>query len=225
MTSVDLQPSAAESAAARPAVAVVDLGSGNIGSILNMFRRAGVVATIASTVEEVRSAPRLVLPGVGAFDAVMGKLNASGLIGSLEERVLGAQIPFLGICVGLQVLARGSEEGSMPGLGWLAAEVRRLPAEHDGELLRIPHMGWARTTLRKPPLALPSLQTSNRFYFVHSYSMVCDRPEDVLAVAHYGAPLVAAVEVDNITAVQFHPEKSHRHGLAVLRDFAQADSR
>lgn len=223
MTDVESQPDELTAATTPPtaAVAVVDFGSGNIGSILNMFRRLGVDAVATRDPAVLRSAPRLVLPGVGAFDGVMSKLNASGLIPLLEQRVLVDRVPMLGICVGLQLLAKRSEEGDLPGLGWIDAEVRRLPDAVRGEQLRIPHMGWSRTALRKESAFLPSLASGDRFYFVHSYAVVCNREDDVLALAHYGEPFVAAIEVDNIVAVQFHPEKSHRHGLAVLRDFAR----
>lgn len=220
MTTDERGDIATADAVAQGAVAVVDVGSGNVGSILNMFRRCGIPVTLASEVADVRRARRLVLPGVGAFDSVVKNLRSSGLVEVLEERVLDDRIPLLGICVGLQLLGRGSEEGDLPGLGWIDGEVCRLPSSHEGDSLRIPHMGWSRTRLSKVPQALPSLETHNRFYFVHSYAMRCDHPTDVLATATYGAPFVAAIEVDNISAVQFHPERSHRHGLALLRDFA-----
>ena len=224
MTSLDATPKPISGVTGSPEVVVVDLGSGNIGSILNMFRRLGVEAKSTNDPDLVRAAPRIVLPGVGAFDGVMSRLNDSGLIPVLEQRVLGDRVPMLGICVGLQLLGRGSEEGILPGLGWFDADVRRLPSRHGDELLRIPHMGWSPTRVLKPSAHLATLATGDRYYFVHSFALTCDRLTDVLAVARYGEEFVAAVEVDNVIGVQFHPEKSHRHGLAVLRDFAQTEA-
>jgi glutamine amidotransferase len=201
-------------------IAIVDCGIGNVGSVLNMFRKIGVSAVVSGDPAVVKKAEKLVFPGVGAFDHGMGRLRASGLIPILERRVLSEKTPMLGICVGLQLFTRGSEEGACPGLGWLpASTVRFRFDESKGGRLKIPHMGW-NTVHPARPDGWPSLSGDSRFYFVHSYHVECDHAGDVLATARYGYEFAVAVRRGNLAGVQFHPEKSHRFGMAVLRDFA-----
>jgi glutamine amidotransferase len=199
-------------------IVVIDYAVGNLAAVANMFKRLGVACEITADAEKIRHADKIVLPGNGAFDACMQGLRATGLIPLLEERVLQQKIPLLGICVGAQMLGYGSEEGSEPGLGWVNMQVRRFP---DRPGLLVPHMGWCpvgRTDAAAP--MLQSLDADARFYFVHSYYMQVARPQDVLLTAHYGLDFVAAVQVRNITGVQFHPEKSHRYGKQLLGQFA-----
>jgi glutamine amidotransferase len=199
-------------------IAVIDYDVGNLAAVANMFKRLGVNCEITSDPDRVRQAARIVLPGNGAFDACMRGLHASGLVPLLEERVLVHKIPLLGICVGAQMLGRGSEEGSEKGLGWIDMEVKRFP-EIPG--LLIPHMGWC--SVARPSSAVPLLESIDpdaRFYFVHSYFMQVAKSEQVLLKAHYGIEFTAAVQVENIVGVQFHPEKSHRYGKQLLSQFA-----
>lgn len=200
-------------------IAIVDLGLGNIGSVANMFRRIGVDPVITADPVDVASAPALVLPGVGAFDRGAAALTRTGLRGVLVDRAASG-VPLLGICLGMQLLARGSEEGMLPGLGLLAADVRRLPAA-DGGGLRLPHMGWNQV---EPTRATRLLAEAGplRFYFVHTYAMVCDDDADVLARTTYGDPFVSAVERGSVVGTQFHPEKSHVFGMALLSAWAGA---
>lgn len=197
---------------------IVDYGVGNTASLLNMLNFVGRRARLASGAEDIRTAEKLVLPGVGAFDRAMRTLAAAKLIDPLNEAVLHRKVPVLGVCLGMQLLARRSEEGELPGLGWIAGDVVRL-APTDGSL-KVPHVGWtyvehpATTPLFPDPLA------RERFYFVHSYHMLCDDPADQAAIIDYGGETCVAVARDNIFGVQFHPENSHRFGMRLLRDFA-----
>jgi len=198
-------------------VSVLDYGIGNTGSILNMLRKLRVAAEVASTRASVCAAKRLILPGIGAFDACMEALHRSGLDGCVAEFAASGR-PLLGICVGMQMLTLGSEEGDRQGLGLIRAQTRRFPASAG---LRIPHMGWdaVRWVMEEHPLAA-NLRDESRFYFVHSYRVSCESPGDVLAACTYGEEFAAAIARDNIAGVQFHPEKSHRFGLQLLGNFA-----
>lgn len=201
-------------------IAVVDYAIGNLAAVSNMFKRLGVDCEITPDPERIGRAEKIILPGNGAFDACMQGLRATGLIPLLEERVLRQRTPLLGICVGAQMMGHGSEEGVEPGLGWIDMQVKRFPALPG---LRIPHMGWCDVQRSAPthPL-LHDLDSDARFYFVHSYYMQPANPNDVLLTANYGLDFAAAVSVDNITGVQFHPEKSHRYGKQLLGQFARA---
>lgn len=198
-------------------ITIVDYGMGNLGAVLNMFKRIGAPARISADLGCVRDATKIVLPGVGAFDAAMQRINGSGLRETLEQKALVERVPLLGICLGMQLLTRGSDEGSEPGLGWIAADTRRFPAMPD---LKVPHMGW---NVVQPTRAHPltaNLPTESRFYFVHSYCVHVDDPGDSLLRAHYGLPFDAAIGRGNIMGAQFHAEKSHRYGMTLLTNFA-----
>jgi glutamine amidotransferase len=201
-------------------IGIVDLGVGNLGSVRNMFERLGHQVVASSDVTVLREVERLVLPGVGSFDRAAAVLNGSLMGEFLTERVLGNGVPILGICLGMQLLGRSSEEGDLKGLGWLPATVRRIRVPEDSEL-KVPHMGWNTVELRRPSPLLSG--GGERFYFVHSYSMCCEDPDDVIATTHHGEEIVAAVGRGNVFGVQFHPEKSHRFGMALLNRFAAAD--
>lgn len=199
-------------------VVIVNYGSGNIGSVVNIIKKAGATALVSSDAADIERATRLILPGIGAFDTCMGNLNASGLIPALRERVLNAGIPLLGICVGMQMLMGGSEEGVLPGLGWIAGRTRRFFHTTDAAL-RVPHMGWNDVVVKRAAPLFAGLESAARFYFVHSYHVQCERAEDVLGETVYGYPFASAVQSGNISGVQFHPEKSHKFGLALIRNF------
>lgn len=206
-------------------IAVIDYGMGNVGSVLNMLRKLGVPARLTCDHSDVRHAAGLVLPGVGAFDEGMRNLAARDLRGPLEEAVLARRVPILGICLGMQLLTKGSEEGNLSGLGWIDAHTRRFRFEA-GEQLRIPHMGWNYLSPRRQDgdgLAgrlLEGTAPNARFYFVHSFHALCHRPEDVIGTTTYGYEFAAAIGRDNIAGTQFHPEKSLRHGLELMRSYA-----
>lgn len=202
-------------------ITVLDYGVGNIGSVMNMFRRLGIPAKRSGEKLDIERASKLVLPGVGAFDAAMKRLRELDLIEPLERRVIAEKVPLLGICLGMQLLAERSEEGDEAGLGWIRGAVRRFSFAA-GANIKIPHMGWNFVERAKGHPLTRSIGDDARFYFVHSYHFVCASPNDVLLMATYGGQsFVAAVTAGHIAGVQFHPEKSHRYGMAALRAFAQ----
>lgn len=205
-----------------PDVVIVDCGLGNVGSIQNMLKRIGAGARPSADPAEIRRAPRLILPGVGSFDAGMERLNKVGLTALLTELAVEARVPILGICLGMQLMARRSEEGAAPGLGWIQADVRRFNfSGNTQKALKVPHMGWNAVAVTRPtPLIDPAEET--RFYFVHSYHVCCDQKLDVLATTTYGTAFTSMFQVDNITGVQFHPEKSHQFGMALFEKWLKA---
>ena len=200
-------------------ITVVDYGVGNIGALLNMFDYLGVEAEASGDAAAIAQAERLVLPGIGAFDKAMRTLRERRLVEPLNDAVLGRRVPVLGVCLGMQLLARTSEEGIEPGLGWIAADVRRI-AVPAGSGLKVPHIGWAETRPLRASTLFAGARPEERYYFDHSYHMVCDRSEDASAVIDYGAALVCGVEAGHVMGVQFHPEKSHRFGMRLLTAFA-----
>jgi len=201
-------------------IVVVDYGMGNIGSIANMLRKVGAEARIASDHSVIESADKLILPGVGAFDQGMHHLADRGLIPLLRRKVLEEKTPILGVCLGMQLFAKASEEGQCPGLGWLDATAVRFRPEETEPRLKVPHMGWNTLEPRRRHPLLEGLEDEARFYFVHSFHLVCNDPHVVLTRTSYGGHFVSAIAQDNILGVQFHPEKSHRFGIRLYRNFA-----
>lgn len=201
-------------------VVILNYGIGNLGSIQNMIRRIGGEALISAKKEDVESASALIMPGVGSFDRGMQKLKESGLLGCIESRVLIDRIPILGICLGMQLLFESSEEGRFSGLGWMKGTVKGFDfSEIEGPLLKVPHMGWNLVNLAQGCRLFSHLEVGARFYFVHSYHVAPDNNEDVVAEAIFGYPFTCAVQRDNIYGVQFHPEKSHKFGMMLFRNF------
>ena len=192
---------------------------GNLRSILNKFERMEVDAMISSKTEDIERADKLVLPGVGAFDAAMKNLRERNLIQVLERKVLHDRTPIMGICLGMQLLSRHSEEGNVDGLGWIDACTRRF--HFNGNGLRVPHMGWNSVTMEQSVPVLEGLETGSRFYFVHSYHVCCNDPADRIATTNYGIDFTSVVKRDNILGVQFHPERSHRYGARLLENFVR----
>ena len=202
-------------------IVVIDYDVGNIGSILNMLKKVGASACCSADVYTIESAEKLILPGVGSFDQAVAKLDASGLIPVLNQRVLKENIPILGICLGMQLFAQRSEEGTTKGLGWLNATVKRFDLAGNSLNLKIPHMGWNRVEVNKECLLFNEMQDNYRFYFVHSYHLECHDQNDVVGLTRYGYPFVSMIRKENILGVQFHPEKSHKYGMQVLKNFAE----
>ncbi|WP_438353547.1 imidazole glycerol phosphate synthase subunit HisH [Microbacterium sp. CJ88] len=205
----------------RPDVTVVDYGVGNLGSLRNALAKVGHTAEITGDPEIVAAADRVILPGVGAFDRAVERLSESGL-GDAVRTAAGRGIPVAGVCLGMQLLMDGSEEGERPGLGLIGGRAHRFPSSIDGARLLVPHMGWSAAVAAKPSRIAPALSSGGRYYFVHSYAVDVDDPADVLTWTDYGRRYASSVERDNVLGIQFHPEKSHRFGLAILRDFAGA---
>jgi len=198
-------------------ISIVNYGVSNVGSMLNMMRKLGVPAETISTPEEIERAEKIILPGIGAFDHGMKALMEMNLAEPLKVRVR-AGVPLLGVCLGMQMLATGSEEGSLTGLGLIEGRCMRFFPDGQARI-RIPHMGWNELAVRRECSLLEGLQRA-RFYFVHSYHFVCHDPSDELASSRYGIDFTAAVQRGNVWGVQFHPEKSHRFGMALLKNFA-----
>lgn len=202
-------------------IRIVDYGVGNIQAFLNMFKRLGIAAERARTADDLCDAKRLILPGVGAFDHAMTQLNASGMREALEVLVLGEGIPILGVCVGMQMLASGSDEGQLPGLNWIPGRVRAFVDVHEAHNLPMPHMGWNDLMVAPASLLFTGFKPSPRFYFLHSYYFESDDPAHVVARAHYGLDFACVVSLGHIHGVQCHPEKSHHSGAQLLKNFAE----
>ena len=200
-------------------VTLIDYGLGNIQAFANIYRRLNISVGVARTAEELVSAQRIILPGVGAFDWAMDRLNASGMRACLDDLVLAKERPVIGICVGMQMMALRSDEGARAGLGWFDAEVKRLPAKATENPVQLPHMGW--NDVYSADNALFSGIADPRFYFLHSYYFSPADPAHVLASADYHGSFAAAVNKGNIFGVQFHPEKSHHWGVQLLKNFAE----
>lgn len=202
-------------------IGVIDYGIGNIGSILNMLKKIGVKAFPVKTVEDVIISDKLILPGVGSFDAGMQKLKSSGLHDAIMHHATVERKPLLGICLGMQMLGTKSEEGSESGLNLIPFSCKKFMFDSNIKL-KVPHMGWDIVDMNQPKDAvLEGIEGQQRYYFVHSYYAVCDDPEDVLMTCDYGIKFAAAVRRNNIYGFQFHPEKSHKFGMALLENFAR----
>lgn len=201
-------------------IALVDYGLGNIQAFANIYRHLGIEAAPARTPKDLRTASAIILPGVGAFDWAMTRLQESGLREALDEEVLGAKKPILGICVGMQMMARSSEEGGLPGLGWIDATVVKFDTRLLESKTHLPHMGWNDACPVSTDTLFSGLDAP-RYYFLHSYFMKTDREENVLATTNYGVTFTSAVQAGNVYGTQFHPEKSHQWGVRLLKNFAE----
>lgn len=199
-------------------ITILDYGMGNLHSILKKFRRIGAAPVVSSRPEDIATADKLVLPGVGHFGVAMRNLEQSGLKAALEEAVMGRGVPILGICLGMQLFARHSEEGDSQGLRWLDADIVRFKVS-DPVRFKVPQMGWNSMEMNKESRLTRGLPLEPEFYFAHAYHLVCRDPSDVLGETTYDYRFPSAVERKNIYGVQFHPEKSHDVGEAMLRNF------
>ena len=200
-------------------ITILDYGLGNIRAFENVYRRLNLPVSVANTPGELMKAEKIILPGVGAFDWAMDCLNNSGLRDILDDMVLNKHIPILGVCVGMQMMANSSEEGVLPGLGWLDASVKRLVNVDIFPQIILPHMGWNDVI---PSFEHPLFSGMNTpsFYFLHSYFISPVYPSQILAKTQYGSEFTTAVSSSNIYGVQFHPEKSHAYGIQLLKNFA-----
>jgi len=203
-------------------ITVIDYGAGNCGSVIRMIEKIGGRARRASSAADVDVAEKIIVPGVGAFDYGMNRLASGGLIDALNSAANVRRIPVLGICLGMQLMCKASEEGRLPGLGWIDAQVRRF-AFDDAEKLPIPHMGWNTLTLIRPDALVRTMSPRARYYFVHSYKVICNDPDDVVATTNYGGEFVSLFSRQNIFGAQFHPEKSHKFGMDMLRNFMELE--
>ena len=199
-----------------PSVSLVSYGLGNLGSVVNMLKRAGAETRLVSTPDEILASDRVLLPGIGAFDEGMARLRDQGLEAPLREFAASGR-PLFGICLGMQLLLDGSEEGDAPGLGLIPGRSVRFD-ERPG--LRVPHMGWNLVDPTRADPLVDGLPDDSRFYFVHSYRVVPERADDELGTTTYGAPFASMIRRDNVMGAQFHPEKSHAFGMTILRNFS-----
>jgi glutamine amidotransferase len=199
-------------------IAIIDYGLGNVKAFTNVYKRLNLPILIAKEANDLEDATKIILPGVGAFDYAMTLLNQSGMREKLEQLVYEKEIPVLGICVGMQILANASEEGHLVGLGWIAGKVRKFQPEqiHHNPL---PHMGWNSVTPQSSTGIFQGIEQDSRFYFLHSYYFASDEPSEAIATANYGSAFTCSVKKKNIYGVQFHPEKSHQAGIQLLKNF------
>lgn len=203
-------------------ITIVDYGLGNILAFANLYKRLNVEVAIARSADELAPATRIILPGVGAFDHAMERLDASGMRPVLERLVGEERVPVLGICVGMQILASSSEEGTRAGLGWIPGRVRSFRSLPASSSLPLPHMGWNDVVPRPGQALFQGLEQDARFYFLHSFFFEAARDEDIGARATYGLDFACAVRSGHVHGVQFHPEKSHSAGSTLLKNFAVA---
>lgn len=202
-------------------IAIVDYGLGNVRAFANIYKRLGFEASLARTAAELSPASHIILPGVGAFDWAMEKLDASGMRATLDDMVLRGNKPVLGVCVGMQIMAGRSDEGSSRGLGWFDAEVKLFDRTRMRPGEGLPHMGWNDVALSRDDRLFGGMEGPARFYFLHSYYFAAGNADDVLGTADYGGRFACAVRRGNVIGVQFHPEKSHGWGVRLLRNFAE----
>jgi glutamine amidotransferase len=202
-------------------ITIINYGSGNIGALANIYEKYSIPYKIATKTSEIENAEKIILPGVGAFDSTMQSLNQSGLRDALDHQVLIKKVPVLGICVGMQIMANGSEEGTLPGLNWINARVKKFSTEQIKHLPKIPHLGWNTIQIAKSHLLMNNIDENRGFYFIHSYYVETFLSDDVLTTTFYGHQFTSAIQKENIIAVQFHPEKSHKNGVQLLLNFSK----
>jgi len=202
-------------------ITIIDYGLGNIQAFVNVYRRLHIPVAVAQTAAQLDGATKLILPGVGAFDHAIERLDASGMRPTLDELVQKHKVPVLGICVGMQILASGSDEGVLPGLGWVPGRVRSFKSVPDLTDLPLPHMGWNDVVALNQNALFKGFEDEARFYFLHSFYFECAQQQHHAAMASYGLEFCCAVQADNVYGVQFHPEKSHHFGVGLLKNFAE----
>ncbi len=202
-------------------IVIIDYGSGNLAAISNIYKKLKYEHIISSDKGAIHEADRYILPGVGAFDTTMQHLRNTGLVDLLNEQVIEKKKKILGICIGMQILAESSEEGKLPGLGWIPGKVRKIDVSKITSGPRLPHMGWNSVSLTKTSKLFEGVDLEQGFYFLHSYYFDAENSEDVTATVEYGYSFPCVVAHDNIFGMQFHPEKSHSNGVAVFRNFAE----
>ncbi|PKO98511.1 MAG: imidazole glycerol phosphate synthase subunit HisH [Bacteroidetes bacterium HGW-Bacteroidetes-8] len=201
-------------------ITIVDYGLGNIRAFSNVYERLNIKTVIARKADDLRSATKIILPGVGSFDHAMNLLNNSGMRDELDALVLVKRVPVIGICLGMQIMAKSSDEGKLAGLNWFDAEVKLFDSNSIIFKTRYPHMGWNTIEATKFSPILMNLPNDSKFYFLHSYYFDCKDPADVLTRTTYGITYPSAINKGNIFGIQFHPEKSHSNGVQLLKNYA-----
>ena len=201
-------------------ITIIDYGMGNLGSVANMIKKVGGKSIITSNKDDIKNAKKILLPGVGAFDSAVKNLKKLHLWDLIKEKVVVEKVPIMGICLGMQLLTKGSEEGELDGFGFIDAYAKRF--EFEKEDLKIPHMGWNVVNLQKKSKLFEGMEhQENRFYFVHSFAVECKENKDILTTTHYGYDFVSSFEKENIVGCQFHPEKSHKFGMKLFKNFVE----
>ena len=201
-------------------IGIIDYGVGNIKAFANIYKNFDIPYKIVKSKEDFEAVTKLILPGVGSFDHAMKSLQNSGMREKLDELVLDKKLPVIGICVGMQMLAKSSDEGSLSGLGWIDANVKKFDKSKilDAPL---PHMGWNSLNIKSSKEIVENLESDPRFYFLHSYYFECENKDDVVATASYGEEFECIVNHENIYGIQCHPEKSHHSGMQLLKNFGE----
>ena len=202
-------------------IGIIDYGSGNVQAIATIYKNLNISYQVITKVENLEKADKLVLPGVGAFDATMQQLIDSGLKGKLNELVLEKKTPILGICVGLQVMGYGSDEGDLPGLGWIPGQVKKFDETKIELKPKLPHMGWNVINDTRNHNLFNGIDNDFGFYFVHSFYFECENEGNILTTSNYGVEFTSSIYVNHIFGTQFHPEKSHSNGVQLLKNFAE----
>lgn len=200
-------------------ITVIDYGMGNLGSVINMLKKIGVASKITSDLEEIKTATKLLLPGVGSFDKAMQRINDSGIKEVLDYKALKEETPVLGICLGMQLLTNNSEEGIEKGLGYINASTKKFTFQDNK--LKVPHMGWNIVKKAMPSFLTEDLEEESRFYFVHSYYVEVENQENSILKTRYGLEFDSAIQHKNVYGAQFHPEKSHKFGMKLLKNFSK----
>lgn len=198
-------------------IVIVDYGMGNLGSIVNMIKKIGYKCIVTSNLEEIKNATKLILPGIGSFDNGMRNLQELNMLDVLNQKVMVDKTPILGICLGMQLMTKNSEEGKLSGLGWIDAETKKFVSD----TFKIPHMGWNIIKHQKISKLFDEFESEKRFYFVHSYCVSCKQKADILTSTNYIKEFVSSFEKENIIGVQFHPEKSHKFGMSLIKNFVE----
>ena len=201
-------------------ITVVDYGSGNVSAIANIYKALNIPCRVSKKIDDIATASHLVLPGVGAFDTTISQLEASGLRSVLDRKVCAEKIPVLGICVGMQIMARSSEEGLADGLGWLPAIVKKFDISKLRHKPHLPHLGWNIAHPVSGSRLFSGVDIEKGFYFLHSFYLECDDKKNALAKSHYGIKFTSSAFAENVFGVQFHPEKSHYNGIQIFKNFA-----
>ena len=199
-------------------ITIIDYGMGNLHSVFKAFKRVGIKTVVSSRKEDVIASEKLILPGVGHFKKGIENLNKLGLVEVLNKRVVKEKIPLLGICLGMQLLTKFSEEGNAHGLGWIDAETIKFRLERE---FKIPHMGWNNINIKKGDSIFSGVKKNASFYFVHSFHVECKNEKEILAITNYGKGFVSMIRKENILGIRFHPEKSHSQGLQILKNFVE----
>jgi glutamine amidotransferase len=202
-------------------ITIIDYGLGNVLAFVNVYNRLNIPVMVAKSTKDLTKATKLILPGVGSFDHAMERLDQSGMRHSIEQLVMHDKMPVLGICVGMQMLAKSSDEGELPGLGWIDGKVKKFDLSVMPPYTNLPHMGWNDVVPVVDGCLFKGLGQDSQFYFLHSFYFDCNQQSNVLAVSDYGGNFSCAVNQDNVYGVQFHPEKSHHFGSQLLKNFAE----